>query len=84
MDLKCMGPLTCRYFSVVNTTVPHSPWLVEFRDVKESRTRKAYYINYMQINPHVVQGSTLPSITRDYYEQLYANKIDNLEKWMNS
>ena len=34
---------------------------------------------YMQINPHVVQGSTLPSITRDYYEQLYANKMDNLE-----
>ena len=53
--------------------------MVEFRGVKESRPWKADYINYMQINPHVVQGSTLPSITRDYYEQLYANKMDNLE-----
>ena len=30
VDLNCMGPLICRYFSVLNTTVLHNLRLIEF------------------------------------------------------
>lgn len=33
--LNCMGPLTCGYFSVVNATVVHGPWLVESANAQQ-------------------------------------------------
>ena len=35
MGLNCLGPLVCGYFSVVNTTVLHGPWLAESADLEE-------------------------------------------------
>lgn len=35
LDLNCPGSLICRYFSIVNTEVLHSPWLVYFVDAEE-------------------------------------------------
>ena len=52
MGLNCPGPLMWRYFSVINTTVLHSLWLVESMDAEELQIWKTY----MQINPSVVQG----------------------------
>ena len=53
--LNCTGPLTRRYFSRVNTTVLLGPCLVE----SWIWTNLGYggpTINYMQINPCIVQG----------------------------
>ena len=32
MNLDCVGPLTCKWFSIINIIVPHCPWLVESLD----------------------------------------------------
>ena len=57
MNLNCMGPLTWGYFSVVNPTVLRSQWLVASIDGEELDTKANH--NYMGINPHAVQGSTV-------------------------
>lgn len=28
-----------------------------------------------------IETTEIPRITRNYYEQLYSNKLDNLEEW---
>ena len=50
--LKCMGPLTCGRFSVVNTTVLHDPWLVESADMEEPETERADYQPYANSQLH--------------------------------
>lgn len=57
MNLNCIGPLTCGYFSIVNPMVFHSRWLVGSTDGAELDTKANH--NYMGINPHAVQGSTV-------------------------
>ena len=46
MSLNLEGPLTCGYFSGVNTAVLHGPGLVESPDVEEPGTGKADYKLY--------------------------------------
>ena len=58
--------LVCGCFSIVNTTVVHSPWLVESAKVEEQRVWRA--ISYTQINPRAVQGSTLFSFLIKLFE----------------
>ena len=72
MGLKCKGPLIHGFFSIVNTTLLHDPWLVEFLDVEPQIWRDLVYrrqtIHYTHIfgcpkgqcpYPNVVQGSTV-------------------------
>ena len=51
--LNCMGPLTCGFFSLVNTVVLCDLWLVESTDVEPQILRNCIYggptINYTQI-----------------------------------
>ena len=55
--LNCTSSLKCRSFSVVNTIVLHGPWL-NLQMWRDHGYRKLT-INYMQINPHIVPGSTV-------------------------
>lgn len=53
MDLNCMSPLICRFFSIVNSTVLQDPWLVESVDMElqiwRNHVFKGPTINYTQI-----------------------------------
>ena len=44
--LNFRAPLLHAYFSIVNTTVLHDPWLVEFKDVGKPLIWKADYKLY--------------------------------------
>ena len=82
-SLNCTGAFTRRFFLIVNTTVLHDPWCVEFKDGKQRiQWNHAYRgppISYMQIfaewrvgtpNTHVVQGSTVYNVvTRQHLDQ---------------
>ena len=67
MGLKCMGPVICRFFSVVSTTVLHDPRLVAFLDMELQIQRASYKLKVIWEfstpwrigvpNPSVVQGS---------------------------
>lgn len=46
-DLNCLSPLMKGYFSVVNTTVLHGPWLDESTDAEELWTQKVKYKTYV-------------------------------------
>ena len=35
MGLNCIGPFTCRFFSIINTIVPLNPWLVGSMDMEQ-------------------------------------------------
>ena len=51
-SLNCKGPLICRYFSIVNTTVLRNPLAVESKDVTSDTEAPRYRgptINYMWI-----------------------------------
>ena len=53
-----MGPLIDSYFSTVNTTVLPGPCLVESVDAEASQ-KGVPAINYMGVNPCIVQGSNV-------------------------
>ena len=55
---NCVDPLIDRYFSTVNTTVLPGLWLVESMDAEASQM-EVPAINYMGINPCIVQGSNI-------------------------
>ena len=43
MGLNCAGPHILRFFSIVNTTVLYSLWLVESKDVEELQIQRDEY-----------------------------------------
>ena len=53
MGLKCTSPLIHRFFSVVNTTVVHDPWVVESVNVElwigRNRGYRGLTMSFMQI-----------------------------------
>ena len=55
---NCLSPLIDRYFPTVNTTVLPGPWLTESMDAEASQMGVPA-INYMGINPCIVQGSNV-------------------------
>ena len=49
MGLNCTGSFIFGYFSVINTTILHHPWLVESADVEgtpNTNGQAAYYKFY--------------------------------------
>ena len=76
MYLNCMGPLICRYFSVLNTTVLHNLWLIEFvsRGHTMSYTMLYLIFNYKEglcSQPLFVQG---PTVFEDTQRQGHFNR----------
>ena len=69
MDLNCRDLVIHRFFSIVNTTVLHDPWLVESEDVEPEElwvwmaNYRVHYSGFLQrvgaLNPCIVQGSTV-------------------------
>ena len=64
-----MGPLKCRFFSIVNTTVPPDPRLVESTDVEELPIRRADYQLYVDFRPC---GESEPLTSTLFKGQLYS------------
>ena len=57
----------------------------EKEQIKSKASRRKEFIQIrLEINKIVTRKAEIQSILRDYYKQLYANKMDNLEKWTNS
>ena len=42
-DLTCVGSLICRFFSIVNTTIPHDLKLVDSTDLESRIQRNCGY-----------------------------------------
>ena len=46
-DLNCLSPRIRGYFSIVNATVLHGPWLDESMDAEELWMQKVQYKTYV-------------------------------------
>ena len=62
MGLNCASPLAWGYFSVVNSIVLRGSCLFECKDVEKPQIRRLNCKLYTQINPWVVQCSTVLSL----------------------
>lgn len=59
--LNCLDPLTGRHFSIASTIALHNPGLAEYMFCRNYGCREPILI-YMQVNPKLVQGSSVVSL----------------------
>ena len=63
--LNYAGPLTGAFFSIVNTTVLHDPWLVESVDMKPGTEEPQIQRNHITAHN---RGRTISYMQLDYRE----------------